>query len=100
MEYNVHYDVAALILLITVLIHYVLKKTISTNKTRIFHSLLWCALLATILDVVTLVLYAYGSAINIGLNYVINMLYYLSIYVFIPVVYNIYIVVAINNKKR
>lgn len=100
MEYNVHYDVAALILLITVLIHYVFKKTISTNKTRIFHSLLWCALLATILDVVTLVLYAYGSAINIGLNYVINMLYYLSIYVFIPVVYNIYIVVAINNKKR
>ena len=86
MEYNVHYDVAALILLITVLIHYVFKKTISTNKTRIFHSLLWCALLATILDVVTLVLYAYGSAINIGLNYVINMLYYLSIYVFIPVV--------------
>ena len=100
MEYNVHYDVAALILLITVLIHYVFKKTISTNKTRIFHSLLWCALLATILDVVTLVLYEYGSAINIGLNYVINMLYYLSIYVFIPVVYNIYIVVAINNKKR
>ena len=90
MKYIVHYDVAALILLITVLVYYVYKKTISTNKTRIFHSLLWCALLATILDVVTLVLCAYGSAINIGLNYVINMLYYLSIYVFTPLIYNIY----------
>ena len=76
MEYNVHYDVAALILLITVLIHYVFKKTISTNKTRIFCGLLWCGLLTTVLDMLTIILFSYGSSINTGVNYVINILYY------------------------
>ena len=99
MNYIVHYDVAALILLITVLVYYVYKKTISTNKTRIFFGLLWCGLLTTVLDILTLILFSYGSSINIGVNYLINILYYLSIYVFTPVIYNIYIIIAINNNR-
>ena len=86
MNYIVHYDVAALILLITVLVYYVYKKTISTNKTRIFFGLLWCGLLTTVLDILTLILFPYGSSINIGVNYLINILYYLSIYVLTPVI--------------
>lgn len=99
MNYIVHYDVVALILLITVLVYYVYKKTISTNKTRIFFGLLWCGLLTTVLDILTLILFSYGSSINIGVNYLINILYYLSIYVFTPVIYNIYIIIAINNNR-
>lgn len=99
MNYIVHYDVAALILLITVLVYYVYKKTISTNKTRIFFGLLWCGLLTTVLDILTLILFPYGSSINIGVNYLINILYYLSIYVLTPVIYNIYIIIAINNNR-
>lgn len=99
MNYIVHYDVAALILLITVLVYYVYKKTISTNKTRIFFGLLWCGLLTTVLDILTLILFSYGSSINIGVNYLINILYYLSIYVLTPVIYNIYIIIAINNNR-
>ena len=90
---------AAFILLITVLVYYVYKKTISTNKTRIFFGLLWCGLLTTVLDILTLILFSYGSSINIGVNYLINILYYLSIYVFTPVIYNIYIIIAINNNR-
>lgn len=99
MKYIVHYDVAALILLITVLVYYVYKKTISTNKTRIFCGLLWCGLLTTVLDMLTIILFSYGSSINTGVNYVINILYYLSIYVFTPLIYNIYIIVAINKTR-
>ena len=98
MEYVVHYNIAALVLLITVLVHYVYKKTNSTNKTRIFYALVLCALLTTILDITTLVLYPYGSRINIWINYIVNILYYLTIYVFIPVVYNLYIIIVINKK--
>ena len=80
MEYVVHYNIAALVLLITVLVHYVYKKTISTNKTRIFYALVLCALLTTILDITTLVLYPYGSRINIWINYIVNIISFIKSY--------------------
>lgn len=99
-DYIVHYDVAALVIIITVLVHYSYKKTISTNKTKIFATLVWAILVTTILDIVTAIYINDPSKIPIGINYVINKIYYFSVYVQIPLLYYLYIVIATTNNKK
>lgn len=56
MKYNIHYDIAAIILTAVILIHYYHRKTIKQPKSHVFTSLMWLSLFTVILDIVTIVI--------------------------------------------
>lgn len=56
MKYNLHYDIAALVLAFIILIHFYQKKSIRTRQTRIFTRLLWMCLITNLLDILTVVM--------------------------------------------
>lgn len=94
MTYNIHYDVAAMVLAVTTLIHFLTKKRIKSVQTNIFCALLWVSLVSDIMDVVTAVLVDYS--IPSWSVYLINIIYLLLFNV-IPFLYCIYILSMIQN---
>lgn len=56
MKYNIHYDIAALVLAVIILIHFQHKKSIKTAQTYVFTGLLWLCLITDLMDMLTVVL--------------------------------------------
>lgn len=90
MNYNFHYDIAAVVVTVATGIHFCQKKTISTRQSRIFKLLLAVELLATLVDLVTVYTINNPAAVPIPFHYMINMLY-LALFNLTPVVYFVYI---------
>ena len=97
MAYNIHYDVAAAFLMGILLIYFYCKKSIRTMSTNIFAALLWLSFGSDLLDGVTV--YAYAQPFPVAAEYALNMLYLLS-FNLIPVVYNLYLLSLVKDKKE
>lgn len=95
--YNINYDLAALALSITVLVHFLSKKNIMNMPTRIFHMLLWLSFLTCSLDIITAKMADY--ILSDTLVYLLNGLY-LIMFISIPYVYLTYIVVLVKRRQR
>ena len=57
MQYNIHYDIAAMVLTAVILIHYYHRKAIKQPQSYVFTRLMWLSFFTDFLDIVTVVIY-------------------------------------------
>lgn len=100
MNFIVHYDVAALVLTLTIIIHYYLKDRIHTKTSIMFKVLMWIHLAACVLDLGTAVMINHAGVLPNGLQYFLNSLYCIAVYGRTPVYlgYLIYVTNGTNKK--
>jgi len=101
MEYIIHYDIAALGVCLTLIVHFISKKSLRTVQSKIFLNLMWCSLFSNVLDIITVVIFKLDTPIWLG--YIFNMMY-LVMFNTIPFIYHIYFnaamhVISKRNKK-
>lgn len=99
MKYIIHYDVAAMIILLTVLLHFENKRTINTRFARFLKLLLGIAFLSAVLDLATSVTISYADSCPVWLNYVLNQALHLS-FVTSTMVYCAYIINFTKEQKE
>lgn len=99
MGYIIHYDVAGVIVLVTVMVHFFYKNKINTRQTRLFTSLIFVALISNILDLITIYTIEHVGVVSIPVNYLLNGAYLIT-FNLTPVIYYAYIVLAINPKEQ
>lgn len=100
MGFIIHYDVAAIILIVTILVHYYCKKTLDTRPSKLFAIMLWVHLCATILDIGTALMIDMGQNLSMGTLYFWNSFYCIMVYGTTPLylAYLIYITKGLSNK--
>lgn len=100
MSFVVHYDVAALVLTFTILIHYYIKDRIRTKTSDMFKLLMWIHLAACVLDLGTAVMINNSGTIPNGLQYVLNSMYCMAVYGRTPIYlgYLIYVTKGVNTQ--
>ena len=76
MRYVLHYDVAALILTVIILIHFYHKKSIRSSQTYVFVGLIWTLLLTDIMDVISV--FADDLRVPLAVAYGLNALYLIA----------------------
>ncbi len=80
MDFVVHYDVAALVLSATLMMHYYLKDRIFTKTSGIFHLLMWVHLFGCIFDLLTAVMIQYAGVLPNWTQYIFNGIYAVLVY--------------------
>lgn len=97
MKYNIHYDIAALVLVVIILIHFYHKKSIGTSQTRVFTRLLWLCLITNLVDILTVFMDARrdAPAVVIAVNVV-----YLIAFNMLPFMYYLYIFHMTKPRER
>lgn len=96
-DYIIHYDIGAIIVLVTVFIHFMYKKNIETEKTRIFTAFVWLAIVTTVLEISTVFAIEFAESIPLWVNYLLNCLYLLG-FNCTPIVYYLYIRAVTNTS--
>lgn len=96
-DYIIHYDIGAIIILVTVFIHFMYKKNIETEKTRIFTTFVWVAIITTVLEIATIITISFAASIPLWVNYVLNCLYLMG-FNCTPIVYYLYIRAVTNTS--
>lgn len=97
MNYNVHYDIAALVITCIIGIHFYLKRSIRTGHTQVFSTLLFFCIVSNVLDIVTSFTIEFFSRVPLVANYLMNMLYFIFL-VGITAVYYIYIIIQAKEE--
>lgn len=100
MGFIIHYDVAAIILTVTILVHYYCKKTLDTRPSKLFAIMLWVHLCAVILDIGTALMINVGQNLSEGTLYFWNSFYCIMRYGTTPFYlgYLIYTTKGLANK--
>ncbi|MCM1193233.1 MAG: EAL domain-containing protein [Butyrivibrio sp.] len=96
MKYVLHYDVAALVLTVIILIHFYHKKSIRMPQTVVFIWLLWISFVTDVLDIVTVVIDEYRlmpPVVNI-----VNVIYLIAFNV-LPFLYYLYLFTSVRKNK-
>lgn len=94
MEYNIHYDIAALAIGVIVVLQFKNRKRIDNLQSKVLWALIWCSLLSDILDIVTV--YMGRMNVPVPLVYVANILY-LMMFNLLPVIYLVYLKMSVKN---
>ncbi len=97
MEYVLHYDYAAIVIALIVMLHFYHKKSIRTNQTYVFIGLIWLVVYTSVMDVVTVI--ADENRWSVPLVYVLNLCY-LTTFHLLPFVYHLYLRVITKNPKE
>ena len=96
MKYNIHYDIAAIILTAVILIHYYHRKTIKQPQSHVFTRLMWLSLFTDVLDIITVVMDEYRfSALTV---YAVNVVY-LILFNMAPFLYYMYLLTLIRHRE-
>lgn len=96
MKYNIHYDIAAIILTAVVLIHYYHRKTIKQPQSHVFTRLMWLSLFTDVLDIVTVAIDRYRlPALTVN---VVNVVY-LILFNMAPFLYYMYLLTLIRRRE-
>jgi len=96
MKYNIHYDIAAIILTAVILIHYYHRETIKQPQSRVFTRLMWLSLFTDVLDIVTVVIDEYRmSALTVN---VVNVIY-LILFNMAPFLYYMYLLTLARRRE-
>ncbi len=98
MRYVIHYDVAALVLIIIILMNFLLNKTITTRQTRAFSLLVWLSMISNAFDIITIFTIENPGMVPNALNYLLNEIYLITFNA-ITMVYYLYIVLATKEKR-
>lgn len=99
MRYIIHYDVAAILLVVTVCVHFFWKKTINTRLTRLFSLLIFLALISNIFDLITMYTIENPAGLPIGLHYLLNQIYLIT-FNGTSAVYFMYLVAMTKEKSK
>lgn len=95
-KYNIHYDIAAIILTAVILIHYYHRKTIKQPQSHVFTRLMWLSLFTDVLDIITVVMDEYRfSALTV---YAVNVVY-LILFNMAPFLYYMYLL-TLNRRSE
>lgn len=97
MQYIIHYDIAAIILTVVILIHFYHKKSIRVTPSIVFICLTWLSLTTDIMDIITVAIDAEGLAPVFG--YVANAVY-LSCFNALPFLCYLYLFVATKRREE
>lgn len=97
MKYILHYDAAALIISVAVMVNFYYKKTIYTRLTQVFSALLIVSFVSNVLDIVTAFMISYPSGIPAWVMYLLNMVY-LILFNGVSAIYFLYIMVTTGKS--
>lgn len=95
MQYIIHYDIAAIVLVIAILIHFYHKKSIRMPQTYVFIWLVWLSLFTDIMDIVTVALDA--ARCSSALVYTVNVIYLIGFNV-LPFLYFLYLFTVAKDR--
>lgn len=100
MNFIIHYDVAALVLTATIMVHYYLRDRILTKTSTMFRLLMWMHLIACFLDLGTAVMINDAGTIPNWLQYILNCCYCVVVYGRTPIYlgYLVCVTKGINTK--
>ena len=99
LKYNISYEVASTIFLVILLCFFKLQYDTNSKLNNEFRKLIWFGLIATILDVLTAITISYASVIPVGVNTILNTVYFMSVAVLgYQLAYYNYLYVYKNTK--
>lgn len=99
MKYNLSYDIAALLITIAVMLHFYVKKNLSTVRTKLFSLLIFVAFWSDILDIITAYYQDEAARFPMWLNYGMNEVY-LLLFNMAAAVYFWYIMFSTKRKQE
>ena len=99
MNYNIHYDVAALLITLILIVQYYSNKRISLGVRKVFVVLLMIAAGSNALDLLTVYTIEHPQSVPLVLNYLLNMAYLLA-FNSVPALYCVYVREAIMPAER
>ena len=79
LKYNISYEVASTIFLVIMLCFFKLQYDTNSKLNNEFRKLIWFGLMATILDVITAITISFASVVPIGVNTVLNTVYFMAV---------------------
>ncbi len=100
MNFMVHYDVAAIVLTGTLLVHYYLKNRIYTKTSIMFCLLMWLHFVSCVMDLGTAVMINHAGVVPNWLQYILNALYCVSTYGKTPVYFAYMVCVTKGNSPH
>ena len=96
MNYILHYDIAAMVLAVVILIHFYHKKSIRMPQSFAFVWLIWLSLLTDIVDILTVVLDEIRYVPWVV--YLVNVIY-LSLFNTLPFLYYLYLYISTGKDR-
>ena len=97
MKYVVHYDIAAIVILTVISLHFFSKKTVYTHATRSFQVLMSIIYISCISDLISVFTICTPENYPMWFNYLINIIYFSSIN-FVALEFFLYLV-KINKEE-
>lgn len=97
MEYVLHYDVAAFILTVIILIHFYHKKSIRLPQTYVFIGLIWTLLVTDAMDIITVVMNERRFSV-FAVN-AVNVIYLIA-FNMLPFLYYLYLFIAAGGDRK
>lgn len=98
MKYIIHYDIAALIIFISIGIGYYMSQKFPSRQAKRYERLLVVSAVSVVLDLITVQCIAYAAVVPVWLNYAINILFYL-VFDSVPLLYCLYIKEIVDGKQ-
>ena len=95
MRYVIHYDIAALVLAVNILIHFYHKKGIRLPQTYVFIALIWLSLVTDLVDMLTVVMDQYRFPVIPV--YIVNLVYLVGFNV-LPFLYYLYLFNVVKSR--
>ena len=99
MNYIIHYDVAALLITLIIIVQYYSNRRISLGVRKVFVVTLMVAAGSNALDLITVYTIEHPQSIPLALNYLVNMAYLIS-FNSIPMLYYVYVREAVKPSER
>lgn len=98
MKYIIHYDIAALIVFISIGIGYYMSQKFPSRQAKRYEKLLVVSAVSVVLDLITVQCIAYAAVVPVWFNYIINILFYLT-FNSVPLLYCLYIKEIVDGKQ-
>lgn len=95
MNYIIHYDIAALVLALIIIIHFYHKKSIIMPQTRVFITLIWAGLITVSMDLLSVILEMRQSSHFV--MYIVDVVY-LIFFNSIPLLYYLYLLLTVRSR--
>ena len=99
MNYIIHYDVAALLITLIIIVQYYSNRRISLGVRKVFVVTLMMAAGSNALDLITVYTIEHPQSIPLVLNYLVNMAYLIG-FNSIPMLYFVYVREAVKPSER
>ena len=99
MDYIIHYDVAALLITLMIVVQYYSNRRISLGVRRVFVVMLMIEACSSAIDLATVYTIEHPQSVPLAFNYLLNMAYLLS-FNSVPMVYYVYVREAIRPSEK